>query len=142
MLRLRCWVVALLVAGVLAIGAETPTLAQQTVKIGVILPLSGPLAPTGQELRRGYELMVDIVNGVHPELAALGLEVAGWDGIPALGGAKIEPIFADSRGDPSVGADMARRLILEQGVVGLMGAYQSSVTQTVATVEIGRASCR
>lgn len=134
MLRLRCWVVALLVAGVLAIGAETPTLAQQTVKIGVILPLSGPLAPTGQELRRGYELMVDIVNGVHPELAALGLEVAGWDGIPALGGAKIEPIFADSRGDPSVGADMARRLILEQGVVGLMGAYQSSVTQTVATV--------
>jgi len=135
MLRLRRWIAAVLLAcGLVALAGAAPSIAQETIKIGVILPLSGPLAPTGQELRRGYELMVDIVNNVYPELAALGLEVAGWNGIPALGGAKIEPIFADSRGDPSVGADMARRLILEQGVVGLMGAYQSSVTQTVATV--------
>lgn len=135
MVRRGRWMVAILVVlGLVASSGTALVTAQQTVKIGVILPLSGPLAPTGQELRRGYELMVDIVNEVYPELVELGLEVAGWDGIPALGGAKIEPIFVDSRGEPSVGADLARRLILEQDVVGLMGAYQSGVTQTVATV--------
>jgi len=135
MLRVYRWIRTIAaVLGLIVFVGTLPSAAQETVKIGVILPLSGPLAPTGQELRRGYELMVDIVNNVYPELAALGLEVAGWNGIPSLGGAKIEPIFADSRGEPAVGADMARRLILEQGVVGLMGAYQSSVTQTVATV--------
>lgn len=116
------------------VGATGVAQAQRSVKIGIILPLSGPLAPTGRELRQGFELMVDIVNNVHPELASLGLEVASWNGIPALGGAKIEPIFADSRGDPSVGADLARRLILEQNVVGLLGAYQSAVTKTVSGV--------
>ncbi|MBO8142791.1 MAG: ABC transporter substrate-binding protein [Firmicutes bacterium] len=126
------WAVLSLI--VLAALAAVPAAAQPAVRIGVILPLSGPLAPTGQELRRGYELMVDIVNNVHPELAALGLEVAGWEGIPSLGGAKIELVFADSRGDPAIGADMARRLIMEENVVGLTGAYQSGVTQTVATV--------
>lgn len=112
----------------------TVAAAPKTVKIGIILPLSGPLAPTGRELRQGFELMVDIVNNIYPELAQQGLEVAGWDGIPGLDGAKIEPIFADSRGDPAVGADLARRLILEQNVVGLLGAYQSAVTKTVAGV--------
>jgi branched-chain amino acid transport system substrate-binding protein len=106
----------------------------ETVKLGIILPLSGALAPTGRELRQGFELMIDIVNNVYPELAELGLEVAGWEGIPNLGGAKIEPIFADSRGDPAIGADLARRLIEEERVVGLLGAYQSAVTKTVSAV--------
>ncbi|HEY8497393.1 MAG TPA: hypothetical protein VIK98_10235, partial [Limnochordales bacterium] len=87
MLRVYRWIrtIAALL-GLIAFAGTLPSAAQETVKIGVILPLSGPLAPTGQELRRGYELMVDIVNNVYPELAALGLEVAGWNGIPSLGG--------------------------------------------------------
>lgn len=126
--------VAAVVIAATLVGLAAVAQAQRTVRIGIILPLSGPLAPTGRELRQGFELMVDIVNNVYPELASLGLEVASWSGIPALGGAKIEPVFADSRGDPAVGADLARRLILEQNVVGLLGAYQSAVTKTVSGV--------
>lgn len=104
------------------------------IKVGILLPLSGPLAPTGRELRQGFETAIDVINNFYPELAALGLEVAAWQGIPSLGGAKIVPIFADTRGDPAVGADLARRLIEEEGVVALLGAYQSAVTKTVSTV--------
>ncbi|WP_324717214.1 ABC transporter substrate-binding protein [Carboxydochorda subterranea] len=139
MLRVGSWKkssFAWAVAGiVLLLAGSVPAMAAtRTVKIGVILPLSGPLAPTGRELRQGIELMVDIVNNAYPELAEKGLEVAKWEGIPGLGGARLEPVFVDSRGDPAVGADLARRLILEQNVVGLMGAYQSAVTKAVAGV--------
>jgi len=104
------------------------------IKIGVILPLSGPLAPTGASLKAGAELAADIVNTKYPEL---GISIAQWEGIPSLGGAKIELVFADSRGDPAWGAEQAKRLI-EEKVVGLMGAYQSAVTKT-ASVEAERA---
>ena len=50
--------------------------------------------------------------------------MAKWGGIPNLGGAKIKLIFADHRGEPDRGADLAKRLIQDDKVVGLMGAYQ------------------
>lgn len=112
-----------------------PSLAQKEVKIGVILPLSGPLAPIGKSLKEGAELAADIVNNKYPQL---NLSIAKWEGIPNLGGAKLKLIFADSRGDPGWGAEQAKRLIEDEKVVGLMGAYQSAVTKT-ASVEAERA---
>jgi len=109
--------------------------AQKEVKIGVILPLSGPLAPIGKSLKEGAELAADIVNKKYPEL---DISIAKWEGIPNLGGAKLKLIFADSRGDPGWGAEQAKRLIEDEKVVGLMGAYQSAVTKT-ASVEAERA---
>lgn len=108
--------------------------AQKEIKIGVILPLSGPLAPIGKSLKEGAELAADIVNKKYPELE---ISIAKWEGIPNLGGAKIKLIFADSRGDPGWGAEQAKRLIEDEKVVGLMGAYQSAVTKT-ASVEAER----
>ncbi len=112
-----------------------PSFAQKEVKIGVILPLSGPLAPIGKSLKEGAELAAEIVNHKHPEL---DISIAKWEGIPNLGGAKLKLIFADSRGDPGWGAEQAKRLIEDEKVVGLMGAYQSAVTKT-ASVEAERA---
>lgn len=109
--------------------------AEKEVKIGVILPLSGGLAPIGKSLKEGAELAADIVNKKYPEL---DLQIAKWEGIPNLGGAKIKLIFADSRGDPGWGADQAKRLIQDEKVIGLSGAYQSAVTKT-ASVEAERA---
>ncbi len=109
--------------------------AQKEIKIGVILPLSGPLAPIGKSLKEGAELAADIVNKKYPELE---ISIAKWEGIPNLGSAKIKLIFADSRGDPGWGAEQAKRLIEDEKVVGLMGAYQSAVTKT-ASVEAERA---
>ncbi|MBM4341284.1 MAG: ABC transporter substrate-binding protein, partial [Deltaproteobacteria bacterium] len=109
--------------------------AQKEVKIGVILPLSGPLAPIGKSLKDGAELAADIVNKKYP---GIGIPIADWEGIPGLGGAKIKLVFSDSRGDPAWGAEQAKRLIEDEKVVGLLGAYNSAVTKT-ASVEAERA---
>ncbi len=109
--------------------------AEKEIRIGVILPLSGPLAPIGKSLKEGAELAAEIVNKRYPEL---DISIAKWEGIPNLGGAKLKLIFADSRGDPGWGAEQAKRLIEDEKVVGLLGAYQSAVTKT-ASVEAERA---
>jgi branched-chain amino acid transport system substrate-binding protein len=105
--------------------------AEKEVKIGVLYPLSGALAVTGRDLRQGADLAAELVNTKHPEIDLL---MTKWGGIPSLGGAKIKLIFADHRGEPDRGADLAKRLILDEKVVGLMGAYNSSVTKTASAV--------
>jgi len=109
--------------------------AEKEIKIGVILPLSGALAPIGKSLKEGAELAAEIVNNKHPDL---NISIAKWQGIPNLGGAKLKLIFADHRGDPGWGSDQAKRLIEDEKVIGLLGCYNSSVTKT-ASVEAERA---
>jgi branched-chain amino acid transport system substrate-binding protein len=120
-------------AGILLVFMISSTLiaAEKEVKIGVLYPLSGALATIGRDLQRAAELTADLVNNKNPEVDTL---MAKWGGIPTLGGAKIKLIFADHRGEPDRGADLAKRLIQDDKVVGLMGAYNSSVTKTVSAV--------
>jgi branched-chain amino acid transport system substrate-binding protein len=108
--------------------------AEKEIKIGVLYPLSGAAATIGRDLQRAAELTAaELVNKKNPDVDIL---MAKWGGIPGLGGAKLKLIFADHRGEPDRGADLAKRLILDDKVVGLMGAYHSSVTKTVsATAE-------
>ena len=89
------------------------------VKVGVLFPLSGDLASTGADNKNGVTLAADEINA------------AG--GIRALGGAKLELTFGDSRGNPDVGAQEVERLIKEGSVV-LIGAYQSSATKPATQV--------
>ena len=125
-----------LIAGVvasLALLSAVPASAQQkTVRIGAIYPLSGALASTGAEIKAAVELAVEIVNNPHPELE--GIPLAAGSGLPALGGAKIEVVFGDSQGKPEVGLADAQRLIDQEKVVALTGAYQSAVTKTASRI--------
>jgi branched-chain amino acid transport system substrate-binding protein len=129
----RKWIIFLfaLVPSVLMI-LPTAFSAEKEVKIGVLYPLSGALATIGRDLQRAAELTAEqLVNGKNPDI---DIQMAKWGGIPSLGGAKIKLIFADTRGEPDRGADLAKRLIEDDKVAGLMGAYQSAVTKTVSTV--------
>jgi branched-chain amino acid transport system substrate-binding protein len=118
---------------ILLLLVSTSLFAQvKEVKIGVIYPLSGALATIGRDLQGAAEFTAEgLVNNKNPDVDIL---MAKWGGIPGLGGAKIKLIFADSRGEPDRGADLAKRLILDDKVAGLMGAYQSAVTKTVSAV--------
>jgi len=123
-----------LFVSILSILIVSPTLfaAEKEIKIGVIYPLSGALATIGRDLQRAAEFTAEnLVNNKNPNVEVL---MSKWGGIPNLGNAKIKLIFADSRGEPDRGADLAKRLIEDDKVVGLMGAYQSAVTKTVSTV--------
>ena len=106
--------------------------AQETVKIGVIYPLSGNAASAGTSTRAAIELATEIINEAHPELGKLTL--AADEGLPNLDGAKVEVVFADHQGNPAVGQNQTLRLITEEQVVALVGAYQSSVTQTASAM--------
>lgn len=118
----------LVVASVLSVGA----MAQQTVKIGAIYPLSGNAASAGNYSKAAIELGVDIVNNAYPDLKDLPL--AATQGLPGLNGAKIEVVFADNQGTPAAGQNQALRLITEEKVVALLGAYQSGITVTASAM--------
>ena len=73
----------------------------------------------------------DIANNAYP---AISMNMAKNTGVKSLGGKKIELIFKDHEGNPTLGADLAKKLILDDKVVGLMGCYHSAVTKTVSAV--------
>lgn len=105
---------------------------QQTVKVGAIYPLSGNAASAGNYSKAAIELAVEIINNEHPELQDLPL--AAGSGLPRLGGAKIDVVFADNQGTPAAGQNQALRLITEEKVVALIGAYQSGITVTTSAM--------
>jgi branched-chain amino acid transport system substrate-binding protein len=106
--------------------------AEDTVKIGAIYPLSGNAASAGTSTKAAIELATEIINQKHPELGELTL--AAGEGLPNLGNAKVEVVFADNQGSPAAGQNQALRLITEDKVVALTGAYQSSITQTASAI--------
>ncbi|HZT28185.1 MAG TPA: ABC transporter substrate-binding protein [Pseudolabrys sp.] len=110
----------------------SPSLAADTVTVGVVEPLTGNAAAAGQAAKAALELAVDIINNPHPELGNLTL--AAMAGLPNLGGAKLKLIFADHQGNPSLAQQLALRLITQDHVNALFGAYQSSCSFTATAV--------
>jgi branched-chain amino acid transport system substrate-binding protein len=119
---------AFLAAALLAWSFALPGHAADTIKIGVIYPLTGNAAPAGNSAKDAVELGLEIVNNAHPELK--GLPLAEAAGLASLGGTKIELISADHQGNPSVGQNQTLRLISQDKVVAMLGAYHSSVALT------------
>ena len=123
---------AVLMTGFALALAHAAVAADTTIRIGAIYPLSGALASTGSELKQAIELAVEVINSPHPELKDIPL--AAGAGLPRLSNAKIEVVFADSQGKPEVGQAEAQRLIDQEHVVALIGAYQSAVTKTTSRI--------
>ena len=114
---MKCWAVSMLCFLVSLPGcqSEKDLPVPATIKVGALFPLSGELRDKG----------ADSANGVR--LAAEEINAAG--GIKALNGAKLEIVFADSQGKPEIGVQETERLINQEGVVAVIGTYQSSVTR-------------
>ncbi|HEY7041840.1 MAG TPA: ABC transporter substrate-binding protein [Methylomirabilota bacterium] len=107
-------------AGAAALGfpgvlrAQTPSF-----KVGVVHPVTGPLAEPGQACRLGAQMAADAINA------------AG--GIKALNGLKLELIVGDTQTKPDVGRTEAERVI-NQGAQMLMGSFDSGSTQAMVPV--------
>src|SRR6266480_1812633 len=82
----------LVIAAALVLALAGELHAQESIKIGLILPLTGNAASAGQQSKAAVELGAEIVNNAHPELGALPL--AAGAGLPNLHGAKLEIILA------------------------------------------------
>jgi branched-chain amino acid transport system substrate-binding protein len=90
------------------------------VNVGVIMPLSGPNAQFGVNSRNGVELVADEINS------------AG--GIAELGGAKINLVVADATSTPTTAGTVAQRLITQQDMTAVLGAFASSLTIAISEV--------
>ncbi len=82
-----------------------------TIKIGVIQPLSGPVAASGNYIRMGAEIARDWIN-------AKG----------GVNGRKVELLIEDNKSDPKEAASAAEKLIVRDKVPAIMGAWGSSMT--------------
>jgi len=94
--------------------------AQPVVKVGNILPLSGPSASVGLQNKQAQDMAVDEINQ------------AG--GIKSLGGAKIQLLYADSESKPEKGVAEAERFINTEKVNILTGCWNSAVSYPVSAV--------
>ena len=101
--------------------AETPP-----VNVGVIMPLSGPNAQFGINSRNGIELVADEIN------------TAG--GIAELGGAKINLVVADATSTPTTAGTVAQRLVTQQDMTAVLGAFVSSLTIAIFSI-LAPAAC-
>ena len=126
-------IVGLLLAAAMSVALAGGASAQdKTVKIGAVFPLSGNAASAGVHAKAALEVAMDIVNNAHPELGNFPL--AKNAGLAGLGGAKVDVVFADNQGSPATGQNQTLRLITEEKVVALTGAYQSGITLTASAI--------
>ena len=97
-------------------GNETTAAADtesDTIKIGVILSFTGSAAYESEMLRQGYDFAVKYWND--------------QGGIEALGGKKIELLYADHADDVETGVTELERL-LDEGCVMISGDYFGNET--------------
>lgn len=105
---------AICAAAMLA-GALSPSYAQETIRIGAVLPLTGPSATVGEDMRRGIELGIERIN--------------------ANGGVLGKPlavIVEDSANNPTTALTAARKLATVDKVPVVLGEFSSSITLPVA----------
>ncbi len=109
-----------------AIGAPAVLRAQPAaIKVGVLHPVTGPLAYSGTQSRAGAMLAIEHINA------------AG--GIKSMGGARIEAVLADAQSKPEVGAAEIDKLN-EAGVALVLGPFASGIalatTQAAARYDL------
>jgi branched-chain amino acid transport system substrate-binding protein len=106
------------VAAILSlIMAASTGFAAETIKVGVLLPLTGSMAKFGEIEKRSYEMAAEEIN-------AKG----------GVNGKKIELLFEDDTGKPDVGRSGVEKLISREKVPVITGGYSSSVTAAATPV--------
>jgi len=93
------------------------SIAADTIKVGIVLPLTGKLAKFGEIENKSFLMALKEIN------AAGGVN-----------GKKIELIIEDTTGKPDVGRSAIEKLITQDKVVMLGGGYSSSVTWATIAV--------
>ncbi len=119
-------------AGVAAgtLAARARAAAAPDIVIGAVYPLTGNAAPIGHDAQIALALEADIINGHYDVPMLLGQ----GGGLPALGGAKIKLVFADSQNSPQIARTEAERLITEEHVVAIIGSYTSATAVTISQI--------
>jgi branched-chain amino acid transport system substrate-binding protein len=91
--------------------------AQNTIKVGMVLPLTGPLAGTGNDIAAGTRAAIELLN-----------QSGG------IKGQKIELLIEDDRFDPKASEALSRELVKSKGAHALLSCFGTVSCLAVAKV--------
>ena len=111
-------------AATLAVTLATPAMARvdgDTITLGSSISLTGKYATNGLHTQRGYDYAVKVIN------ESGGVKVGGKS-------YKLAVKYYDDESTPARGAQLAERLIQQDGVEYMLGPYSSGMTKAIAPV--------
>ncbi|PYM55208.1 MAG: hypothetical protein DMD77_20675 [Candidatus Rokuibacteriota bacterium] len=110
--KITAWAVLAAFAGFLALGPGLASAqSKEPIKVGMIQPLSGPIAAAGSYITNGAKIALDRVNAKGGVL-----------------GRPLELIIEDNKSDPAETRNAAEKLIVRDKVPVIIGAWGSSMT--------------
>jgi branched-chain amino acid transport system substrate-binding protein len=114
-------VAATCVAISLAGGAVGAKADDDTITLGAAVSITGKYSTNGKHTKNGYDLAVEKIN------EAGGVDVGGKT-------YKLAIVYYDDESTPARGAQLAERLIEQDGIKFLLGPYSSGLTKAIAPV--------
>jgi branched-chain amino acid transport system substrate-binding protein len=115
---------ALLAAGTalaFSMGAAVAAKAECTITLGAAVSLTGKYSTNGTHTKNGYDLAVKVINEKG------GVKVGDKT-------CKLAVKYYDDESTPARGAELAERLIKQDGVKFMLGPYSSGLTKAIAPV--------
>lgn len=104
--------------GIAIAGATAPAKADDTIKIGAMLPLSGgAYSIVGEDLQRGFKMALDEANAK-----------GGYKGT------KFEMVTGDTQANPTIAVGLAQRLLVRDKVSAIVGLYSSTEDKAVGGI--------
>ena len=92
-----------------------------TIVLGAAVSLTGKYTTAGNHTRKGYDLAVEMIN----ERGGVRVGDRSY---------QLEVLYYDDESTPARGAQLAERLISQDGVRFMLGPYSSGLTQAIAPV--------
>lgn len=112
---MRIFSIAAIAAAVVGMGSAAFAI-ECPVKLGAVLPVSGPMGQVGERIAETGLFAVEQFN-----------EAGG------VQGCQVEFVLRDTQGQPAVGVDAAKSLVDLDGVQALIGAVSSGVSLPILT---------
>ncbi len=114
--------VALAVAGLAMIGQPVKAKVEgDTITLGAAISLTGKYSTDGIHAQNGYEIAIKKINDMG------GVTVDGKS-------YKLAVTYYDDESTPARGAQLAERLIQQDGIRFMLGPYSSGLTKAIAPV--------
>ena len=105
----------LLLGGCIALGIVSPSIAAEELRIGMIVPVTGPFAQVGKDMADGLNMYLEETNG-------------------DFAGAKVKLIVEDSQAKPDTAVTKAKKLTLQDKVHILIGGVLATEGYAIAPV--------
>ena len=115
---------------ILAFSWSNLVSASENVKVGVLYPLTGPVAQVGKDAVAAVKTALDLINNSHD----IDIPLAKNKGLSGLNGAKISIVIGDHGGKPDIGVSETEKMLNTDKVHAMFGAYYSSVTGAASQV--------